>query len=373
MTKKWLRWTPAAIVPAVIAVGVLAVPLQAGAVDLPDKSAAEVLAMIGQEQVDALSGTVEQTSALGLPDLGSTGMSGGGADGAADASTDAAASALELLSGSHTARVYFDGPAKARVQVLDRLAERDVVVNGSEIWFYDSDRNAAQHVVLPADAGAADAATEGKVPGGVRTPAELANKLLAGLDASTEVTVGQDVEVAGRSAYEIVLTPKTSESLVGSIAIAVDSETGLPLRFTVQARGQSEPAFQVVLTNLSLDTPNADLFDFAPPAGATVEEIAIPAHDASGAEVPKGEALPERSPTAPGNLTVTGSGWDAVAEVTGAAVPSELEASPLFSQLTTPVDGGRLFSTALMNVYLTDDGRAFAGSVSLERLQAAAQ
>jgi hypothetical protein len=36
------------------------------------------------------------------------------------------------------------------------------------------------------------------------------------------------------------------------------------------------------------------------------------------------------------------------------------------------VAGGRLLSTSLLNILLTDDGRAFVGSVPVERLQAVA-
>ena len=49
MTATWLRWMPAVAVPAVIAAGVLAGPLPASAGDpLPDKTPAQVLAMIAQ-------------------------------------------------------------------------------------------------------------------------------------------------------------------------------------------------------------------------------------------------------------------------------------------------------------------------------------
>jgi len=49
-----------------------------------------------------------------------------------------------------------------------------------------------------------------------------------------------------------------------------------------------------------------------------------------------------------------------------------MTSSKIFAQVTSAVDGGRLLSTALVNVLLTDDGRLFAGSVPLERLQTAA-
>ena len=42
----------------------------------------------------------------------------------------------------------------------------------------------------------------------------------------------------------------------------------------------------------------------------------------------------------------------------------------MFAQATTAVPGGRLLHTALVNVLVTSDGRVFAGSVPLERLQA---
>ena len=95
------------------------------------------------------------------------------------------------------------GPDKARVQIMDRMAERNAVRNGDELWFYNSKDNTAAHAQLPADAAGRHAARPGTVP----TPEDLADKLLAKLDASTEVTVGPDVQVAGRAAYNLVLTP----------------------------------------------------------------------------------------------------------------------------------------------------------------------
>ena len=51
---------------------------------------------------------------------------------------------------------------------------------------------------------------------------------------------------------------------------------------------------------------------------------------------------------------------------------AELTASPLYTQVTDAVDGGRTLSTTLVSVLITDDGRVFAGSVPVERLLAAA-
>ena len=69
-------------------------------------------------------------------------------------------------------------------------------------------------------------------------------------------------------------------------------------------------------------------------------------------------------------------GWSAVAEVPADMIPAqfaELQKNKLFTELTKPVAGGRIFSTTLMNIFIADDGRIFAGSVTQQRLLEAAK
>lgn len=385
MTPTWLRWMPAVAVPAVIAAGVLAGSVPASARDpLPDKTPAQVLAMIAQHTTKALSGTVEQTSELGLPDVPQIGPTSG----------PAAGSIAELLTGPHTARVYVDGPAKVRVQIMDRMAERDAVRQGSDVWLYNSKDNTATHLTLPGTAsGREDRGS--RMPGSVATPEQLAARMLEKVDASTDVAVREDVEVAGRAAYNLVVTPRSQVTLVESVAVAVDGESGLPLSVEVRARGQQEPAFRTAFTSLKLEAPDASVFNFTPPPGATVKELALPSSGYAKrdlCEYGKGAAGPgkdeqgkpekdRRPPAAAGMApSVTGSGWETVvgfparANSPAAGAPSvdTLLNDPLLRQATVAVSGGRAISTSLLNVLLTDDGRMFVGSVPLERLQAAA-
>ena len=349
MSRTWLKWMPAVAVPAVIVAGVLAVPLQAGAaVDLPDKTPQDVLELAAGSTVDTFSGTLEQSSELGLPEIPSTG----------DAATADFADALDLLTGSHTVRVYQNGADQSRVQVQDTMSERNLIRNGADVWLYDSADNTAVHTTLPADAAPSDGA------GASYTPSELAAKFLDEVTPSTDVSLAENTQVAGRTAYELMLTPNSADTLVGSVSIAVDSESGLPLRVRVEAQDASEPAISVAFTSLSLGAPPADLFAFTPPAGATVTEESMPTKDA--AAHPEGEEH---------GVTVLGSGWDAVVALPAgedAEALAELTASPLYTQVTDAVDGGRTLSTTLVSVLITDDGRVFAGSVPVERLLAAA-
>ena len=56
------------VVVSLVAGAAILVPMAAsGAVDLPDKTVQELIEFAGASEVDALSGTLEQTSELGLP------------------------------------------------------------------------------------------------------------------------------------------------------------------------------------------------------------------------------------------------------------------------------------------------------------------
>ena len=355
-SRRLSRWIPAIAAPIAIGVGVVLVPMQANAaVDLPDLTPAELLEFAASSEVEALSGTVEQTSELGLPDLsGLTGtMGGAGSNGGSggfgsgdrdrDGTDDAAASAtdlddlISLATGTHTARVYLDG-SNARLQVLDRLAERNVYLSENDAWIYDSAQQAATHVTvdeaalgalkaeLEATYGAeaqahADEARErleAELGAPLPTPEELLDQALAKLDETTEVSVGTDARVAGREVYELVLTPRDADTLVGEISVAIDGDTGVALAASVTARGAEEPAFSVAFTEVSFEAPDASVFAFTPPEGTAVTEHVVPVPTAAELEQWKAEAesgaAPDGGEAMPQPI-VHGEGWSTVVEL----------------------------------------------------------
>ncbi|BCW53122.1 hypothetical protein StoSoilB19_04960 [Arthrobacter sp. StoSoilB19] len=364
--RAWLRWLPAVAAPLAIAAGALAGSLPAGASNpLPAKTPAQVLELAASHQVHTFSGTVEQSADLGLPELPATGKPSG------PAAAGSAASVIELLSGKHTARVYLDGKDNARVQVMDQLAERDVVRHGSDVWFYSSKDNTAAHLTLPEHAQDPSRAKDHQWAGGMPTPGDLAQRFLSEVEPTTAVSVGPDVSVAGRAAYNLLIEPRTDATLVGKVAIAVDGENGMPLSVQVTARGADTPAFRSGFTSLSLEAPDQSVFTFTPPPGSTVKELPVPdkPHEPADMHSPDG-----MHPGATKDVSVTGAGWETVVGTArgSAAAAESLLQDPLLSQAAVAVPGGRLLSTALLNVLVTDDGRIFAGMVPPERLQAAA-
>ncbi|MFE5410655.1 outer membrane lipoprotein carrier protein LolA [Microbacterium sp. NPDC056569] len=372
LDRRSVWWTSAIVVPLVAAAAIVVPIAASGAVDLPDKSVKELIEFAGASEVDALSGTIEQTSELGLPDLGTLtgsrdGSEGGPDDGSSPADLD---DLISLATGSHTAKVYLDGES-ARLQVLDQLGERNVYVDGAaeEIWYVDSETQTATKLNLPAGAPKDRSDPDDTLP----TPDEVLDQALARLDETTDVTVGTDSRVAGRDVYELILEPRTPDTLVGDVRVAIDGENGVALAASVTARGASAPAFEVAFTQVDFSAPDSAVFAFEPGTDMAVTEkdVALPGgqHDHDGKKTDAAAAV------------IIGEGWSAVAELPGAAETGEqgafagLDAEQLamLESITTAVDGGRAVQTALMSVLFTDDGRVLVGAVPASRLVEAAQ
>ncbi|MER7460661.1 sigma-E factor regulatory protein RseB domain-containing protein [Micromonospora sp. NPDC126480] len=345
-----LRWlVPAVAVVTVVGGGAALGRFAANAEpSLPPRSAAQLLVDLQTARLDGLSGTVVQRADLGLPPI--AGLLSG--DGPAD-----------LLTGTHTVRVWHSGPDKQRIALVDTLGERDIIRNGRDVWTWNSRTNTATHRTLPADK---DAAARPEVPA---TPQDAAATALAAIDPTTEVSVGRAATVAGRDAYELVLTPRDDASLVHQVRIAIDATEHLPLRFEIFADGGDRPAFEMAFTQIDYARPDADQFAFNPPPGVRVTEEGV---GRERPDVPRGPADGERP-----DVRTVGEGWTTVvvAKVDGAQRPSAATDAPevdVLAKQLPAVSGdwgsGRLFRSDLVTALLTDDGRLIAGAVTPERL-----
>ncbi|ROT33125.1 hypothetical protein [Micromonospora sp. HM5-17] len=360
-TRPALRWlvptgAALAIVGGGAAVGTFA---SAAEPSLPERSAAQLLVDLQTAQLDGLSGTVITRADLGLPSLPLP--SGAGA-----------ARLASLVSGTHTLRVWYAGPDQTRVALLDTLGETDVIRNGSDVWFWDSQANEARHSTL-SDSEPGRPAGAAALPS---TPQEAADRALAAIDPSTRVSVGRSTSVAGRDAYELVLEPRDEGSLVGQLRFAIDAAEHVPLRFQVIPRGTRQPAFELAFTHVDFDRPDPVQFTFNPPPGTRVIE------EPAGPEPRPGKDHPEP--------TVVGEGWTTVLvgrlpddNRPGAGGPDDAGTPKPGDGLRGLLDrlpavsgawgSGRLLTGTLFSVLVTDDGRVLAGAVTPERLYTVAQ
>jgi outer membrane lipoprotein-sorting protein len=311
---------------------------------LPPRTPQELLVDLKQAKTDGLSGTVIERADLGVPAIP-------GADGGDDPEL------TSLVSGTHTIRVRYSAPDKARLAVLDTYSEYDIIKNGTDVWTWSSKENTATHRTLTADQAREPGGTPSAMPG---TPEDAAGRVLRALEPTTTVTSDSSVEVAGRPAYELVLDPTDANTLIGQVRIAIDGETKLPLR--VQVLGtDSKIVFEVAYTSVDFTRPDDAEFVFNPPPGAKVTDIQ------PGEQTPSAQDRQEAD--AKNRTTVVGTGWTAVA-ITKVSDPATGQADQqlkAFLNRLQPVSGswgsGRLLAGTVFSAVWTDDGRLAVGAV----------
>lgn len=367
------RWVVPATAVAVIVGGSLVVSRTAQADSgLAPITAQQLLVDVEQADRQPMSGTVNQTVDLGLPALsGLSGLTAG--RGAPGARNTASTSALtSLISGTHTWRVWLGAPGQARLALVDGSDETALVRNGSDVWLWSSADKSAAHGTLDAAAarkpGAPAAATPADVP---RTPQEAAQRALTAIDPTTKVTTSGASNVAGRAAYDLVLTPKTDQTRVAQVRISVDAEKKVPLRVQVFSTKLANPAVDVAFTSVDFAAPDASTFAFTPPKDATVKAL-----DAPGVA-----ARPSAGASTSGHdddVKVVGKGWSAAAvgqlPAQAQAAMRERQVQALLAQLPRASGtwgSGRVVDGTLFSVVLTDNGRVAVGAVAPQQLYAA--
>jgi outer membrane lipoprotein-sorting protein len=395
------RWAPAAVVASLIAASTIVLPMQANAVDLPDLTPQQVMALMDGE-IQGFSGTIVKTSELGLPpiQLGSMmdeemikEMEEKLPEGFEDfvptlIEQNLITQAVELIAGTHKIRVYASSEG-TRVQILDPMKQRDFIVNKDEFWFYDSRKataitgtfdmeiDQAELDKAEAEAGAKLAEYAASIQLDISNPEAVANYLMERIGESTAVSVGKDHIVAGRTAYQLIAQPNAENSLIESVVISVDSETGMALDVKVYSVEQDVPAMHVGFESISFEVPDASTFNFNPPAGTTVETFEAPADlEAEGLGMTEEQKLAykaelEAKYADQAQPELIGEGWESVMYLSSmpSEVPMDLLENELFADLMTNVSGGKVFSTPVLNVFITDSGEVYAGAVTVAFLQ----
>jgi outer membrane lipoprotein-sorting protein len=362
--------TPLVAVAAVAAVALVSHGL--GASDsprLPGMSPLSLLKKLGKPQTQAVSGTVKLTVDIGLPKLPKLGG-------------DSGADPMRLLSGVHVIRVATDasGPqSRERVALHDTLSEYDLFRDGSDLWVWDSSRLTARH-------GSVDALTNALLA--FASPADLA-KTFTGPSAvktllfDTDYSTRETARVAGRDCYVLQITPHSDGTTVGSVRVAVDAVTGVPLSVSVYPTGSSNAAIQAQFQTVSFAADPAELRFTPPPGAKVVEEVApdVPANPVHGAgtdwtsAVVIGGVDPQKLITGLGGAR----GAPQPAPEGAAAVLAALAGAPgtpLQSYLRmlmaagekTPV--GLVWNSRLVSLVFTPDARLFVAFATPESLEA---
>jgi hypothetical protein len=315
------RWAvPAGVVAVVGIVAAATAAASASVPTLPHRTVAQLLAEVGQatsKPLGPFTATVQETANLGLPQLPQEVQPGGTA---------------ALTSGNQSVTIWYGDPQHIRIAEPVQAGESDLRLNGRTLWLWNSKTQTATKLTLPPHVtglpgqggnGPAAVPTPTSGPGSASatlTPQAAANQALKALGPSTVVAVQSNADVAGRPAYQLALEPRTSQSLISRVLIAIDASRGIPLRVEVFGRGSAGLVYSVGFTSLSFGAPAASNFTFTPPPGATVKTQVVPGNLKSAIE---------QSGLGPAGLNGLTIGSTAVSSTAGVSVPAKSGKVPM--------------------------------------------
>ena len=267
--------------------------------DLPPVAADELLASALRAVADRtpVSGTVKTHVDLGLPQL-------------PGALSDPAGPAQVFLS-DQTFKVWRSADGVRVAQILP-FAERDVVLNPTDAWAWDSEKFAAWHAAIPSNDPQPPVPSLGDLLDVTRTAIEA-------LRPHATVSLADATVVAGRDAYVVSMTPTSGTTLVGHIDIAIDAGTRVPLRLQVFPRASTSPAIEGGFVSVDFGTIDPAIFSFTPPAGAQVHEVGPPGGPGPcGPSCSTGNGMPD--------VRVFGEGFGLIVAVKVGEIPKQYTA-----------------------------------------------
>jgi outer membrane lipoprotein-sorting protein len=246
----------AVLVAAAVTIGVVASRAQ-GSTTLPAVTPSQLLTDMATKAHDtrAISGDVTWTNNL----IGDTSaLNFGGAT--------TPTGIASLLQGGK-GRVWLqDG--KVRLESQGQAGDLVVTAANGTVWAYSSAANTATQYTMPAGSGETSPAPAPSAS--AFDPTVQIEKALQQLAPTATMAVTGQESVAGQESYILTMTPTASNTTLGSVQVAIDGTTFVPLRIEVFPKGASAAALSAGFTSVSYASIDNSLFSFTPPADAKV-------------------------------------------------------------------------------------------------------
>jgi hypothetical protein len=167
----------------------------------------------------------------------------------------AGGSSLPLVTGANGRLWYAHG--RLRMEFQTDQGDTQLVVHGTRALMYDASDGTAFAATLPS------IATFGRLRSGLAGATQLLGRLRSTLRISAPVPG----VTAGRPSYTVRMRPLESSGLLSQVALAVDADTGTPLRLEVYGRGQAKPLVEFALSNVHYGAVDPAVFRLRLPFG----------------------------------------------------------------------------------------------------------
>ncbi len=278
MSRKALIYLLVAAVAAVSAVvGVVASGALGSTPALPTMSAAQLLTKVATEAraTTAIHGDFSWSNGL-IPgsDLSSL-LSGG---------SGSSPSSLTSLALGGSGRLWIQQGGGVRLEAQGSGSDFVVVAGKGGLWTYSSANNTAVNYSRPSGTPSPTASPSPQTS--TLDPLATITTELQRFAAIGTVTVSNAANVAGQPSYLITVTPAAgTNTTFGSLQVAIDGKTFVPLRAQVFAKGDGTASLSAGFTDVSYASNPASLFEFTPPAGASVQHQSLPSSVTGGSMV----------------------------------------------------------------------------------------
>ncbi|HLA82057.1 MAG TPA: outer membrane lipoprotein carrier protein LolA, partial [Thermoleophilia bacterium] len=144
------------------------------------------------------------------------------------------------LLSSGSGRVWVrDG--RVRFEIQGGLGDTTIIGDSAKVWVYSSSKNTATEYALPAKQPGTTESTMLTPGTAIADPVAAIESYLRQLAPAATLTVDAPIKVAGRSCYVLSLTPTAPNTIFGSVRVAIDGETFIPLRIELLAKSVTEP------------------------------------------------------------------------------------------------------------------------------------
>ena len=184
---------------------------------------------------------------------------------------------LELQAEKGDSQIYYDGHTVSLYDAASNTVYRYTPAEGATPYAPLSSKAAGDNAKGTATAGADhhEAPTVAKI-----------EEAISKLKQHANVSGAAPSDVAGRPTYTVRVSPNEPGSLIGGAELSWDATYGTPLRAAIYSSTSSSPVIELAATDeVTYGPVSASVFEFKPPAGATVQDVKLP--EKSGSSTPK--------------------------------------------------------------------------------------
>jgi outer membrane lipoprotein-sorting protein len=241
----------------------------------PPKPLAEAVhdALANEQTLEGVTAQIQWTDRL----LEGANLAGGGGEASQLSSSP-------LVSGA-SGRLWISKEGHIRLELQAEKGDTQVYWDGETVSVYDASTNTLYRYTPPRHEHTGSSSYTCEEGEGTQTCLSFKaasreapsvakiEEAISHLSEHANVSGANPTDVAGRAAYAVRVSPKETGSLLAGAELSFDAQNGVPLRAAVYSTQSSAPALELAATSISYGPVEPSVFQFAPPANATIKEV----------------------------------------------------------------------------------------------------